>query len=193
MIGAKYQLHDFFIFFKKKLLRIEPPYLIVLCFTILLGLIRNIFVDSSAETPMNLFQILYHIGYLIPFSEYPWLSIVFWTLAIEFQFYLIISLIFTFLKFKIMFINAFYLFSMILSFISASDSHVFFWLPLFLTGINLALYLSLTYSKKWFIFFFIILNLFICSNLNILFFYFLYCPNFAFYFFLIIKSGPSIF
>jgi peptidoglycan/LPS O-acetylase OafA/YrhL len=36
-------------------------------------------------------QLLAHIGYLNAFIGYPWLNPVFWTLAIEFQYYLIVA------------------------------------------------------------------------------------------------------
>ena len=37
-------------------------------------------------------QIMLHIAYLIPFSEKNWISGVYWTLCVEFQFYVLIAI-----------------------------------------------------------------------------------------------------
>jgi len=96
LIGGNYVISDFFIFLKKRVIRIEPPYLITLMLTVAFLYIRarSGIANGAVEVP-GWRQILLHIGYLVSFSNYQWLSIVFWTLAIEFQFYLSFSLLFT--------------------------------------------------------------------------------------------------
>lgn len=81
-----------------------------------------------------------HFGYLIPFSEYKWLSIVFWTLAIEFQFYILFSIVLPafannkWARWSIATALA------VLFFVSSAGIHFFDWSAVFLLGINLALY-----------------------------------------------------
>lgn len=79
----------------KRIVRLEPPYFATIVLILLLGYL-------SARTPgyhgepfhMNPAQIALHVGYLNAFAGMPWLNPAFWTLAIECQFYLIVSLIF---------------------------------------------------------------------------------------------------
>lgn len=88
-----YQLHrDAGTFVLKRLIRLEPPYLVTLALTIAL-------LYASAATPgfkggqpnVTPAQLLLHVGYLNDYFGYPSLSPVFWTLAIEFQFYLLVA------------------------------------------------------------------------------------------------------
>jgi peptidoglycan/LPS O-acetylase OafA/YrhL len=79
-------------FLVKRLVRLEPPYLITLAITV--GLLYG-----SAATPgfrgpppnVSPAQLLLHVGYLNSYFGYPSLSPVFWTLAIELQFYLLLA------------------------------------------------------------------------------------------------------
>jgi len=138
MCQANYTLSNFFLFIKKRLIRLEPPYLVVLLLIIVWMYIRtqSQFAQGTKELP-SISQVLWHLGYLIPFSDYDWLSIVFWTLAIEFQFYLIFSLCFTIMKAhlwgRIAIAVVFSVASMMIG-----ESHFFHWWPVFFLGIILA-------------------------------------------------------
>jgi peptidoglycan/LPS O-acetylase OafA/YrhL len=57
-------------------------------------LLRTRLAPNALPYPFELNQFLAHFAYLIPFTNYDWYNAVYWTLAIEFQFYLIIALIF---------------------------------------------------------------------------------------------------
>lgn len=83
-------------FLARRLKRLEPPYLACIALVLLLN-------AASAAAPgfrgpqSNAFsagQVLSHLGYLNAVLGYDWINPVFWTLAIEFQFYLFISLAF---------------------------------------------------------------------------------------------------
>jgi peptidoglycan/LPS O-acetylase OafA/YrhL len=90
-----YQIANFFKFFIKRIIRLDPPYLISIFLVLALGF-------ASASTPgfrgppfePSLAQVLLHLGYVNVLFGYPWLSPVFWTLAIEFQYYILIGLLF---------------------------------------------------------------------------------------------------
>jgi peptidoglycan/LPS O-acetylase OafA/YrhL len=79
---------DAFAFILKRLARLEPPYFAAIAITLALGYL-------SARTPgfhgpafhVGALQLLLHVGYLNAIFHRPWLSPVFWTLAVEFQFY----------------------------------------------------------------------------------------------------------
>jgi peptidoglycan/LPS O-acetylase OafA/YrhL len=141
MINAGYRTKDFFTFLGKRIIRIEPPYLIVLALTVIFLWIRvRSGIGRGDLTIPSWQQVALHVGYLIPFTHYSWLSIVFWTLAIEFQFYLLFSVLITsFTKYPVIrWISTAVL--IVLFFLSQSESHFFYWAPVFLLGINLALF-----------------------------------------------------
>ena len=79
-------------FISKRLIRIEPPYLISIMIVVLLNLI---FISGNSLDWNNL---ILHIAYLNNFFNQPYLNPVYWTLGIEFQYYVLIALIFPFLK-----------------------------------------------------------------------------------------------
>ncbi|HTL80579.1 MAG TPA: acyltransferase [Bacteroidia bacterium] len=92
MHNKDYRLKNFFRFLLKRSIRIEPPYIgtIVLIFLIGFYLAHHWGYKYTIE-PARFFL---HIGYLIPFSHYDWYNIIFWTLAVEFQFYIAVALLY---------------------------------------------------------------------------------------------------
>lgn len=140
LLHSNFKYRDIPIFLLKRFIRIEPPYLISLFFLILFTLFRCFVKDISISSQLNISQVLLHIGYLIPFSKYEWLSIVYWTLAIEFQFYIFISLVFPLLlKFEwVRYFLILFLIIFSLSFDSNCSIGLFYWLPLFLLGIQIS-------------------------------------------------------
>jgi peptidoglycan/LPS O-acetylase OafA/YrhL len=186
MIKSNYQFTNFATFFKKRLIRIEPPYLIALLFTVALAFSRNILTSQQIWGEIDFLQIILHIGYLIPFSDYNWMNIVFWTLAIEFQFYLIISLLFPLIHPLKNFRYLFYALALPLSILMPFDSHIFYWLPLFVIGINLAFRHLEKISSIEFLTTTFLLNLFIFIRYETPIFIFTLIPqivvnNFPFY------------
>ena len=95
MDRAAYEIRFFPRFLLRRLARLEPPYLASIAFVLLLGF-------AGAASPgfrgqpfeFDLPQTLSHVGYLTGILGYPWLNIVYWTLAIEFQFYILIAIFF---------------------------------------------------------------------------------------------------
>lgn len=93
MYAGNYSMRNYFQFLKKRIIRIEPPYII--SFLVIILLVAFTRYHSGGSSSFT--SIIGHIAYINAFTGEPWLNIVYWTLAIEFQFYLTIGLLFTLL------------------------------------------------------------------------------------------------
>ncbi len=95
MHAAGYRLGDFGRFLLKRIIRIDPPYLAAVALILAQAwLVSAAGLQSGASAGFSATQVLLHLGYLNAFAGSDWLSPVFWTLAIEFQYYLAIALLF---------------------------------------------------------------------------------------------------
>jgi peptidoglycan/LPS O-acetylase OafA/YrhL len=141
MYHSGYRIKHFWKFLLKRIARLEPPYLFSLVLVIILLYAKQAFWSSSVDPELNLTRILLHIGYLIPFQgEYDWLNLAYWTLAIEFQYYLLIAILFTLLVSGGLFLRIL-IYALFLGFSYVTDSELLpFWLPVFLLGILMFLY-----------------------------------------------------
>jgi peptidoglycan/LPS O-acetylase OafA/YrhL len=93
MFTAGYTLKNAWTFLLKRMIRVEPPYMASIALFLLVSvpsaLLRG---DKPGVDPVRL---ALHLGYLIPFfPKYRWITDVYWSLAVEFQYYLAISLLF---------------------------------------------------------------------------------------------------
>jgi peptidoglycan/LPS O-acetylase OafA/YrhL len=101
MYKGGYSLAKIWIFLKKRFVRIEPPYLLCVCLALLLNFLttKSPFYTGKAFS-IDYQQLFYHLGYLNAFMGKDWLNQVFWTLAVEFQYYLLIALLFPLVNHK---------------------------------------------------------------------------------------------
>ena len=98
---AQYSISSYGRFLAKRLIRLEPPYLVNILFTLVVyGLLTFLF-----KVPFNFTakQVFLHLGYLNAFFQERWLNIVYWSLSVEFQYYLLIGL-----AFPLLLLNAFW-------------------------------------------------------------------------------------
>lgn len=95
LLRAGYRPRDYGRFVCKRILRLDPPYLCTLVLAVGLALLGPL-VPGYMGAPFHLdwTRFLLHLGYLNAFSHLPWYNPAFWTLAVEFQFYLAVGLLF---------------------------------------------------------------------------------------------------
>jgi peptidoglycan/LPS O-acetylase OafA/YrhL len=92
MAGRSYRLADGTGFFLRRIVRLEPPYLATVVLCLLLVALGSMTPWFRGEPPTTALigTALLHPAYLVPWFDVEWLNPVFWTLAIEFQYYLLI-------------------------------------------------------------------------------------------------------
>jgi len=149
---ASYRLRNYGTFILKRLIRLDPPYLLVVFFLIPLGYL-------SAHAPgyngppfhVTVPQVLLHVGYLNVFFGNNWLNGVFWTLAIEFQYYLLVGIMFplistnSFGKRALMFV-----FLALLAIAIPIHTFIFQWLFIFMLGMLVFQYFAALISLSVF-------------------------------------------
>ena len=144
LINSGYTLKKFGTFIKKRFIRIEPPYLVAVAIGIFYLIIRN-YIPGTVENDLtpSFIEIILHLGYLIPFFDnVDWVNPVFWTLAVEFQYYLVLALLFPLaISSKIGLRITFYLLIAGATFLPIGMSFFPYWGAYFMVGIIYVLYL----------------------------------------------------
>jgi peptidoglycan/LPS O-acetylase OafA/YrhL len=101
MFIKNYSISNFFTFLKKRVIRIEPPYLISILAVLSMNYVSTLSpYYRGAPFHLDWVNIACHLAYLNAFTGGKWLNDVYWSLAIEFQYYLIIALVFQFIVSK---------------------------------------------------------------------------------------------
>jgi len=86
-------------FISKRIIRIEPPYIISIIIVLLVNmLLAGLSLIPSAQPDWA--NLLSHLAYINNFTGAPYVNPVYWTLGIEFQFYLFVALVFPFIVSK---------------------------------------------------------------------------------------------
>jgi peptidoglycan/LPS O-acetylase OafA/YrhL len=124
-------------FFIRRVVRIEPAYLASAFLILLLQILSALTPGSHAMMPeSNSAMILaVHVAYLAPWFNVPWLSPVYWSLAIEFQYYLailfLVSLLLSPSPWKV---RGLLLLTVLMPLVVTDDRTLFPYLPLFGLG-----------------------------------------------------------
>ena len=127
-------------FLLKRFVRIEPPYVLSIVAIIILNKIAQSF--NAIPFSFSFSNFLLHLGYLNNWGFGEYYNVVYWTLGIEFQFYLLIALLFPLLNSRsntaLWFV---FIFLFLLSFVDLKGVQVIFsYLPIFCTGFLVFLY-----------------------------------------------------
>lgn len=132
-----YRLGDYGRFLLKRIVRLDPPYLASLAITIALLYVSAAMPGyRGAPVSVSVTQVALHLGYLNVLFGYPWLNPVYWTLAIELQYYLLVGLTFPILASPSAIVRASAAAAMLgLALLLPLDPYIPHWLPLFLLGI----------------------------------------------------------
>jgi peptidoglycan/LPS O-acetylase OafA/YrhL len=95
MYSAGYKWANYRTFLLKRIVRLDPPYLAAIAATIALAYVSSWMPGYRGMPPgISVARVAVHLAYLNVFFKYEWLNPVFWSLAIEFQYYLLIGLAF---------------------------------------------------------------------------------------------------
>jgi len=119
----------------KRITRIEPPYIVSIILTLFAGYLLN------ANYRPDVVNIFTHFAYINNFIGRPYLSPVYWTLGIEFQYYLFIGLAFPVIvkKWGVIFLPVICLLPLFIAIPASTLPNVF---PFFALGILYYLYLT---------------------------------------------------
>jgi peptidoglycan/LPS O-acetylase OafA/YrhL len=92
--AGRYDLPDYGRFLLKRMIRIDLPCYASAAIIVGLGLVGPVVVFETAPRLITWPQVVLHLGFLNYIFGFQFLNGVFWTLAIEFQYYLFIALVF---------------------------------------------------------------------------------------------------
>jgi len=135
MLSAGYRRAAWPTFLAKRLLRLEPVYLVSILLTLALWWVSSR-SPGFTRPPPTAAQVLLHVGYLPGLLGYEWLDAAYWTLAIEFQFYLLMAVSFGWLAHPSARVRACgFGAACLLPFVVPSDNLVFHYLGLFALGV----------------------------------------------------------
>lgn len=136
---ANYKPAQFLRFLAKRSIRIDPAYYATIILTILLFRILSAIPSfNGSAIPFIPQQFVAHILYVVPFTKYPFYNHIFWTLCIEFQFYILVGLLY-FLSDRKIYRTLFLLLFCATSFIKPGIGYylVSTYAPIFCLGISL--------------------------------------------------------
>lgn len=128
---------DYGRFILKRITRLDPPYFASIAIALIIAYLATLSpLYRGVPFSISGFQLLLHVGYLNAFFGKPWILRVYWTLAIEFQYYLVLGLIFHLLQSRNrLLFTGFVLLCVVSQYLFFSSAFLPFHWPLFLMGI----------------------------------------------------------
>jgi peptidoglycan/LPS O-acetylase OafA/YrhL len=133
---SSYRISDYGTFILKRIIRLDPPYLVAILIVIALEYVSMARPGFNGPAfHFSFVQLVLHLGYVNVFFGYPWLNPVFWTLAIELQYYLLVGLLFPIIAHGSLIVRTFSFACMAsLAFSFDAERFLFHWLFLFMLG-----------------------------------------------------------
>ena len=153
LFNSNYRLKDYGRFVSRRMLRIEPPYLIALIIAIAYTYLRSYSQHyNGVDTTPDFRKILLHLGYLIPFVENErWIRDSYWTLAIECQWYLLMGIMYPLFFHSKQWVRIF-AYLMVLIPCHFIDFQLLHYFPILLLGSLLCAFTTNTIQKTEFLF-----------------------------------------
>lgn len=138
MEKRSYKLVNFSEFMVRRLKRLEPPYVVSIFVVLILPFVASFVPGFMGKQPeISTVQLLAHAAYLNAFLKYQWINPVYWTLAIEFQYYILIGLFFPCLSSRHWYVAGGSVLALGATgmWTGSSGELIFHWLPVFGFGI----------------------------------------------------------
>ena len=133
---SRYELRDYPRFLLKRNVRLYPPYLASIAISILATNFVLVPVFHIPHMTVTGRDLLLHFAYLNDLAHVPWVNVAYWTLAIEFQWYLLIGLVLPLLASRRRLARFAATSVMVLAYFAFPwDRLVFHFLPVFLIGV----------------------------------------------------------
>jgi peptidoglycan/LPS O-acetylase OafA/YrhL len=134
---AGYRSADFGRFLLKRIARLDPPYFADILLCLALSYLVTLAPGFRGEWPhYTVGQLAAHVAYVNSFVHLRWVNVVFWSLGIEFQYYLLIGLAFPLLVARGRGLRLGFLGLLLaISLLVRDEALVFRYLPLFVAGI----------------------------------------------------------
>jgi peptidoglycan/LPS O-acetylase OafA/YrhL len=136
-----YSIKCFFVFLWKRIVRVDPPYFVSLALAVAIAVLAarsSLYVGRRPD--FSLAEIAFHLGYLIPFVKargYDWIVGAYWTLGVEFQYYVTLALLFPLIASRSRLVRlAVYVALCMIPFFLPAEDFLPRYMPLFLMGIS---------------------------------------------------------
>jgi peptidoglycan/LPS O-acetylase OafA/YrhL len=151
--AARYRLHGYGSFLLRRIIRLDPPYFASIVVAIALTYASNTVPGFRGAPPnYSVLQILSHAAYANAFFGFPSIIVVYWSLSLEFQFYLLIGLLFPLLVNRKTMVRVATLIALAAAaLLVESPLLVFSWLFLFMLGILAFYYRRGMLTRPWYI------------------------------------------
>ena len=93
--GTGYRIGQFPRFLLRRIVRLEPPYLVSVCLAVALWYVAaKLSIFKGQQFDLGVGRIAAHAFYLVPLTRYEWLSPVYWTLLWELLFYIFVGFLY---------------------------------------------------------------------------------------------------
>ena len=166
LLGSNYRFKDYGKFLMKRILRIEPTYFFSIILILILGYLSSLnpgFKGKPFEISISL--LFQHFGYFVDLLGNDWFNPVYWTLAIEFHYYLIIGLLIAIWNLNKSWLTTVTILSLVLlSFLNLNVDSLVQYLDIFVIGIVTAFYKKEKFKMVYYIS--LTVMLFICIYIN---------------------------
>lgn len=152
MFLRNHQYRDTGNFLLKRLIRIEPPYWASIMLIFLVDYISKFFVHYEDKVIQIDYQnLLYHVLHINDFLDEPWLKGIYWSLAVEVQYYLLAALVFPFVFSENKWLRYGFLFLLCMGRWTELDHSVFYYGCHFVSGMLFFHYRTGKISRKEFV------------------------------------------